>query len=398
MGVHVARQKYTEIQHHEMVGNPPEGNSWKAFAEGIEIFPTVDLELLTEGDQKPFYVTLDIMTVNATSENGLLYDEVFVTELLRQLPGLGAKDGHTKWTDTGSFADAADWVGYKRIGDKVWAKAYIPPGKERDNIRRIIARGGLLRTSLEVWGDELPILDADGDYTGTYRIPAPELDAFDFVRFSMAALRKYQSGTPVATSETINEVEEDMKITLEMIPQEMRDQIIAQAESVVTARLTEANAALETAQGQVATLTQEVATHTATIAERDSTITGLNGQLAQHQQREFNAAVESQIAALTPWVVTTETGKKKVESLRGAFRSALTRELGDRRDATIVKETAEKLWSADFKELAGSVLFQIGGGAAFVGETEAQGKDWKDNVSDPEKRKEIKDAWGMGSN
>jgi hypothetical protein len=375
----IERQRYSEVRVHEMAGQPPDGSpDWKTFASNIPVYNSIDLDMLHEGDDDPFYVTLDIFKVNVTSANGMVYDEAFIKELLDQVPGLGAKDGHTPWTDMGSFSDEADWVGHVWVGDTVYAKAYIPPGDVRNQMRRNMARKGKVRTSIEVWGIPVPILDGDGKDTGTFRVSDPELDAVDFVRASAAALGKHQSGSPIHSSETIRESETELlmatTITLADVPADIKRQILeaARIEHDIQ-RVAEIKQQLETATAQLTTEREAKAALETQVAERDTRIqtmetqlTDVNSRITAFEAREFEAALETEISKLTNWNITTEAGKAKVKSLRETFKTLVLATLAGKRETALIAPTVQSVYDASVKPLAESVLSSIAGGAGVV--------------------------------
>lgn len=384
----VQRQKITEVRIHEMAGAPPDGSpDWKTFASKIPVYPSIDMQLLQEGDEAPFYVTLDILRTNVTSANGLVYDEQFVSELVNQLPGLGAKNGHTAWTDTGAFSDEADWVGHTRVGDTVYAKAYIPPGEVRNQMRRTMGRGGKVRTSIEVWGTPVPILDGDGRDTNTYRLSDPELDAVDFVRFSMAALGKFQSGNPIHSTETKQE-QNDMPITtVADVPQNIRDQLRQEFEretrSQDTAkRVTELEASLETAtserttaQARIAELEAERDAATARVTELEAQHTQVQADLTDAQARlaQLDAAAFEQMLTNTvtsftnSWQVRSEQHKNRLTALNRQFLRAVREAIGSERAEAKVKEIAQKVWDDEMKLIAEGLRDSMSGGSAHIG-------------------------------
>ncbi|MFA4973740.1 MAG: hypothetical protein WC683_14105 [bacterium] len=120
----------------------------------IPTFANVNTELLFAEDQAqgtdPFLVVMPVARVGETSKNGRHYDENLVSAIERQLPGLGGVRGHVPVKDRGNAypPEVVDWIGARRIGQTLWAKAYVPPGPTRDEIRRLKARGGKLATSI----------------------------------------------------------------------------------------------------------------------------------------------------------------------------------------------------------------------------------------------------------
>src|SRR5687767_664605 len=119
-----SRIQFRELRAHKMEGKPPNGAaSWQEFAESIPIYPSVDKDLLYEGDVKPFHLVLDLATLGAVSANGLLYDEEMMSAMEAQLPGLGGLRGHLAEGDYSAYPiEMIDWVGHVRVNGTVYGK------------------------------------------------------------------------------------------------------------------------------------------------------------------------------------------------------------------------------------------------------------------------------------
>jgi len=129
-----------EFKTHTMRGDFPD----------VPLYAHVDKDLLYKGDDDPLHIVLEISRIGEMSQSGMLHDAALVTELEKQLPGLGGMRGHLKQDerDTAFPLEDIDWVGHQRVGDSLWAKGYIPPGQTRDYVRRVKARNGKLATSI----------------------------------------------------------------------------------------------------------------------------------------------------------------------------------------------------------------------------------------------------------
>jgi hypothetical protein len=216
----MARQEIREYAHTTtFAGDFPE----------IALYADVQLDLLTAGDEQPFFVTLAVAEVGRVSSNGLLYDEDLVMALARQLQGSGGIRGHIPSGAEGTAfpVDVVDWVGHVLLGTTLWAKAYVPPGDTREYIRRLKGRGGKLGTSIYGYGER----EALAEDESVWRSKNFELHSLDLAAAKMASLDL--GGQFAITSETThnkeNNEEGTMPISLEDVPDAVREQIIQQS-------------------------------------------------------------------------------------------------------------------------------------------------------------------------
>lgn len=155
----------------------------KRFTDVVAIFefrgsyPTVPItegviyEDLIAGDDDPMFVTMPIGKSGSTSANNRHYDEGFITELEKQVlqkRPVGLM-GHLKDEERSTaFPDeAVHWVGAVRERDLLWGKGYVPPGPVRDRVRRYMASGRPLATSIDAkasgtWSKEQGAMVMDG--------------------------------------------------------------------------------------------------------------------------------------------------------------------------------------------------------------------------------------------
>lgn len=404
-----------EITIHEMAGKPPGGYAtWEAFAESIPPYAVVDTDLLYQGDSDPFHVTLDVFKIGAVSGNGLLYDDDLVSALEAQLPGKGGIQGHTPPGTEGYLypVDEIDWIGHVRIGDTTYAKAYIPPGKTREMVRRTKARGGLLRTSFE--GAGIPE-DVDAKQ-GIWRLREFELDRLDLAPANKAALRRSQSGNPVLTRQMYTpDTEENLMsdetktIVLADVPQDVREQIVAEAKLKVDAgRVTELETKLAEAEAQVAemrtntelvgeiraliaqdngadvmgvirqmqaTLSNLAETLGVDVALVETRVSELHENVQQMAAREFSARVDSVVSEFTNWNTKTDAQAAQVLALRNMFSKAVAARLDGSQDEPAVREIAQAVWDDEYKPLAEAVRMAIVGPVALAGSKPGAGPD-----------------------
>lgn len=386
------RQRVSESKIHTFKGKFPE----------VPTYPQVDTALLYEGDDKPFHITLAIATVGETSGNGLVYDEALVSAIESQLPGLGGIRGHLRDEDLayGFPLDAIDWVGAQRVGETLWAKGYIPPGETREDVRRRMARGAGIGTS--VFGDA--VRETLG--AGKWKAKDFKLDSLDLGKPGRVA-RRVGTGAFNITREFQEDGNNmpDNTITAADVPQSVREQILREAKVTADAarvsELTSRVSELETQNKQLEQQVAEAANWKNIVAEIRGTIgkdtdtvqivteyhnmavklaellgvpyTNINirveemhEQLAESKRREFDSAVDSRIAEFTNWPVTKDDAKAKVNAFRKNVKLAVVTELKGSTDTAKIAETAQRVWDADFKLLAESLTKELGGPAALI--------------------------------
>jgi hypothetical protein len=316
----------------------------------IPVAPGVDLAELRAMDSDPFFVSLPIVPrVGAVSKNGLLYDEALVSSVEQQINTKrpGGIFGHLKDEDRGTAypIPSGMWVGAKRDGDQLWAKAYIPPGAARDHIRRLKAVGGQISTSIYGKGKY-----EDTGTKGVRRLLDFDLESLDFAPPQRAALG--HGAVPNVTSEFEQEnpgmtKEELLKsLTLADVPANIREQIVSDAQAQSSA-------------------TQTVAELRTQVSDRDTLITELQTSVAEFRRREFDGAIDTRVAELTNWKITGDAAKAKLDSFRRTLRSRIVSELGAERDADKIKTVIETVW-ADLQPLAETVRDALAGPPALV--------------------------------
>lgn len=321
----------------------------------IPVAPGVDLAELRSLDADPFFVTLPIVPrVGAVSKNGLLYDEALVSSVERQINTKrpGGIFGHLKDEDRGTAYPIPEgmWVGAKRDGDQLWAKAYIPPGAARDHIRRLKAVGGQISTSIYGKGK----YEAT-ETKGVRRLLDFDLESLDFAPPQRAALG--HGAVPNVTSEfekegpTMDRNQIIAELTAADIPATIREQIVRDAQ----------------AQSNTAQTISELRTQ---VSDRDAMVAELQTTVAEFRRREFDGAIDARVAELTNWKITGDAAKAKLDSFRRTLRSRIVSELGTAPggspDADKIKTVIETVW-ADLQPLAETVRDALAGPPAIVG-------------------------------
>lgn len=339
---------------------------------------SVQLDALTKGDDDPFYVTLPVAVVGATSNNGLHYDEALVAAIQEQMVGRGGLMGHleTEERDTAFPIEAADWIGAIRQGETLWGKAYIPPGEAREYIRRLKARGGQLATS--IYG---PYAERTEASDGSWKAEGFQLESLDLAPADRAALKL--GGEFGITAQMSQSNEEVDKVTKEEILAQLQlgDIPPALVEKIVADY--KAGADTET---QITELT----------ASRDAEkklVKELQDRITAHDGAQFDAALDKQIAETVDWKVEGEDAKKRVALVCATLRSQVLSEMADDRDASRIEEMVKTAWkSEDVQLLAETVKAALGGPRAIVGSRQRDSGKLEDT---PEARRKARQQTGI---
>jgi len=341
--------------------------------------PKVDLSALTSGDDAPFFVTLPVGEVGKVSSNGLHYDDALVKAIQEQVVGRGGIMGHikTEERDTAFPIEDVDWVGVARQGGILWGKGYIPPGAAREYIRRLKARGGQLATS--IYG---PYEEKETLPDGTYHIRGLRLESLDLAPADRAALKlggqfaitaqMEQQETDLEDTMSLTKEQVLAELTVEDIPEALRDQII------------EGVKASATAEKQLAELKQQ-------IADKDAIIGTLQDQLKAKQAAEFEASLDAKVAELVNWQVEGDEAKGKVAAFRRTVRTNILSELGEERDAEKLEEAAKVVWEG-IKPLAEMIRDALAGPPARVS---GKVRDRHKIDDSPEARKRARAEMGL---
>ncbi len=312
-----------ELQYHRLKGAFPD----------VATYTDVDLSLLTDGDATPFFITLAIAEIGRVSENGLLYDRELVYSIAEQLAGLGGIRGHIpEGEEVSAFpVDAVDWVGHSIDGSgRLWAKAYVPPGETREQLRRLKARGGRLGTSIYGFG-ERQMLDATN---GTWKLNRFELHSVDLAPAQRASLKLGGSFQITAEMQQEEKQMTETAIRLSDVPLDVRQQIIEQAQmEAEMVRVAELREALTASHNRISELETTLHNRDAQIAELEQLATTRAGQIRELQEAQFTAELEQRIAALTDWQVGDDAARSKLQKVRTLLRQTTLAELQGKRES-----------------------------------------------------------------
>lgn len=389
----------------------------------IATLPHVDVAALTAGDEEPFYVTLQISEVGRVSKNGVIYDEELVSTIEHAIRdgGIQALMGHLPDDDLSTAYPHSDdsptplagfWVGVLRVGEILWGKAYVPPGKVREYIRRLKATGGKLGVSF--YGRA----HVEEQEDGTRRLRDFELDTLDFAPHNRASLTL--AGDFEVTSETENNHNQDNSeqggdmpepITLEQVPQAVREQI--RQDVLRESQATENAQRVQELEQQVQQQTEQIAemreygrivTEISAFVPEDADLVDyvreihdmqmriveilgqdvnvvtrieeLHSSVAEMQQERFNHAVEAQVAELTDWQVKDESAQAKLDALRQNLTHQIVAQMGESQDTAQLETVAQQVWDAN-QVIAEAVRDSLAGPGAFVSGQNRQTPAWK---------------------
>lgn len=368
----------------------------------VPTYPHVDSDLLYEGDASPFHVTLPIAEIGRVSGNGLEYDTELVTAIAEQMSsGAGGIRGHIpdEQLSTAYPVDDVHWIGHLMQGNTLWAKGYIPPGANREDIRMKKARGGNIATS--IFGDAVRELSSGSKGKGkpTWKARNFQLEQIDLAPTKRAALKNRQGF--VITREMEGEMPGFENMTLADVPQTIREQIIAETEAAEklqkVAEMETENAALKAEVAEMrqsASIVAEIRTfipgndadlpkrvqeyHTVMnklaemlgvkeFANITVRVEEMHEKIAELETTQFEGAVDSKVAELTNWNVTSEANKAKVAAFRKNLRRNVVIELGAERAPEKIAEISQKLWDEEYSVMGAALVAEMGGPAAIVG-------------------------------
>lgn len=367
----------------------------------IQVYPHIDKDLLYQGDPDPFHVVLPIAEIGRISKNGLEYDTELVAAIAEQLQsGIGGIRGHIPDENLGTAypMDAVLWVGHSQQGDTLYAKGYVPPGDNREDIRRKKAVGGTIGTS--IFGSAVKET-SQSKKRSTWRAKEFKLEQVDLAPSQRAALENRRGFLITREMQEGEDMPDVREITSAAdVPQAIREQIIAESEAgKKLARVSELETKVTELEAQVA----EQAQYKSIVAEIRTTL-GANSDIptlvaeyynavsklttmlgvqdvasisvrveemqtvvAEYAKKAFEGAVDSKVAELTDWKPASDDAKKKVEAFRKNFRRTLVGELGSERSAEKIAETAAKLWDDEFSVIGQSIVKELAGPSAIIG-------------------------------
>jgi len=379
------RVTIAESRFHKLKGDFPD----------VPTYPHIDKDLLYQGDSDPFHIVLPIAEIGRISKNGLEYDAELVGTIAEQLQsGIGGIRGHIPDDSLGTAypLDAVLWVGHSQQGDVLYAKGYIPPGEDREDIRRKKAVGGTVGTS--IFGNAIRET-SQSKKRSTWRAKEFKLEQVDLAPSQRAALENQRGWLITKEMQQEGEDMPDVReiTSIDEVPVAIREQIIKESEVAKQAtRVAEMETQVkELAQyksivAEIRTTLGENADIPTLVAEYYGAVSKLTTMLgvkdvasisvrveemqtvvAEFEKKAFEGAVDGKIAEFTNWNVTTDANKAKVANFRETFKDVLVSKIGSERAPDKIAEIAGKLWTDRFELLGKSVVAELGGPAAMVG-------------------------------
>jgi hypothetical protein len=328
-------------------------------APSVPTAPGVDMTALTEGDDKPFFLTIPLAPDGTVSKNGLLYDadlgESIVEQIMAEKPG--GIMGHipTNALATAFPVSQAHWIGAMRANDQTWIKGYIPRTfpEVREEYRIEKAKGGKAATS--IFGKA--IHEFQDQNRTVWRAKHFKLDRIDLAPYNRAAAPG--SGTFAITSEmedshesSNDERELNMPDRKDLLAELTAEDIQALPvfQTVRETIIAEYQANADT-EKQIAELTADNETKTTRIEELEAEQKADRLLIQEFQTKQFDADLDAKIAELTAWNVTSDEGKEALGSLRGAIKNMALAKLGTVREMDQAQTVLDDLLGTDLKPL-----------------------------------------------
>lgn len=345
--------------------------------------PGVNLAELTEGDDKPFILTMEVSREGKKSRSGLVHDRALGETIASQINEMATTGimGHLKDEERGTAFPTPDiyWLGASRVDGRTYAKGYIPKTKPevREHFRIQMKVGGKAATSI-YGAAQREMVDAK---QGTHRLKNFRLEQLDLAPFERAALpldgtftiTKQMDGADeyvrgASSDDRSNDMDKTeliKQLTAADIPATLREQIVKEyAETNKT-------------QSRVAELETQV-------NQRDARITELTTQLGTFQRSDFEAKLTAKIAEMVD-----------LEPLRSTVRRIVLAEIGKDCLDLAKAETAIKEYvdTDDYKTIAKGVVAELAGPSAIVG---GKGKGENGKLTDtPEARAKARSTVGI---
>ena len=317
----------------------------------VPIAAGVNMDEIKTIDPEPIFVTLPIIPeIGMVSKNGLLYDEALANNVEEQIniKRPGGIYGHLSNVnrDTDFPYPVGIWVGAKRVGKSLWAKAYMMPGEARNHVRMLKATGGSIATSIYGTGAYEAVRE------GVRRLKDFNLESLDFAPPERAALG--YGAAPIVTSEfaqapagRAEEIRNMTMVTVKDVPQALAEQIIQE--------FVQRNGRRD----DVAELTQQV-------TDRDAIIAELRTSVQASLVREFDTVLDTEIAKLINWQVKGEAAQAKVDAFKRTLRSRIVAEMGAERKAERIATVVAEVWK-DLQPIAETLRDALAGPPAIVG-------------------------------
>lgn len=380
----------------EVLENLPDGRSEVAIREfrvhelrgsfpKVDTYASVNVDLLTQGDTKPFYLVLPIARTGEISQNRLSYDKELVEAIAEQLQGLGGIRGHipTDQAATAFPVEDVDWVGHKMVGDTLFAKGYIPPGETREYVRRLMARNGKLSTS--IFGKGIVGESSNG---GT-RLLNFSLEQVDLAPAKKASLQ-LGGEFAIVTEMKVEHQErtETMTVTKDMLAglsaaelhalldDSQSEQIAQMVASKQNKRIVAAELVSGAGVVPIAEFEAVKANETKLLREKDA----LTEEVGRYRVAEFKAGLEGVVdAQFAHWQnldQLSDAQKLQFNAVKAQLRGRVVSELGSSQDLALAAVKADAVMKSDeFRPVVEMMMTAFAGGSALGGNNRDAAKE-----------------------
>ncbi len=264
----------------------------------IPIAEGIDVAAMTEGDEKAMFVTLRIGEPGVVSGNGHYFSQEWVEDLARQVIERRTTGimGHLSDIERWSAypLPAVEWVGAMLHDGFAWGKAYVPPGDVREFLRRRMAQGGEVATSIYgtaeemYWRDEVEAWEPVGFVLESLDLAPPE-------RAGVPSLAVVPHLTAAMAGHNVEKPTKEHDMTKEEVLKALTaEDVTLLPDSVVQAVIAGSDQAqrLTAVEQQLATLRETLG-----VAEDGDLVAALQ-QHAEAARAQQEAAVQARIKAL----------------------------------------------------------------------------------------------------
>lgn len=305
----------------------------------------VTLEEIQQIDTDPVFLTLPLMKSGMIAKEGFIYTDEFVKKVMSDMKaqGVSANMGHVPAEERNSSfpMPKALWVGAMQDAEgMLWGKSWLRDAEFKGLVKQMKIANSELATS--IYGTYDPS-KARFNADGTYEVSpsAFKLESIDFAPPARAALQ-FKRGAPALTTHMDGENEmtkEELlaQMTLEDVPTELSEAIIAQFQSTQNTEAT-----LAQMRDELTTVKSENERLTTVLAE-----TAKTAVLSQFEAK-LGEAIEAD----------TEEGALK-EIIRGKVLSHLSADTKPEDIDTLISEAVD---TPVYKSLATIVVAQMAGG------------------------------------
>lgn len=321
-------------------------SEFKGGYPNIPLPPEVSVDALRETDPDPFFITLPIMPIGIVSANKLRYTLKLarsITEQINRKRSFGIR-GHLTPEERASKAPVPEvyWLAAEIVGDKVWAKGYVPPGDTRNDLR--VRKSVGMKVATSFYGKPVSIKEFDD---GTYE-PELDLEQVDIAEVGRAAhgeayefaITSEMADSAVVEPETqpVSEVEEEKEPTMDdiraLLSEMADDALYEMCGDERMGRLADMYGKKNKKKmvaSELDAIEVDVISELRTDASKlPAVVAELETLRAEHSKLVAKVAeteITEAIRAATDWNVISEQGVERLGKLRTALQSAAVAEM-----------------------------------------------------------------------